>query len=453
MSETRRIRSELSALQERIRSLGNTNRNRWAKFSISNKMSKEEFAQKLRTFDLGIDENDIDEIWSIMEPQGDTISMSNFIKLIQVDAFSYVPSTKVGQEYSPRQISSEIPQERPQEAVYTPNGHDRISSTSTAIFRNLESIIHQCMDLDRRKRAEVSLRSFTSICSDSGVNAYDEEWKEFIHKFDPYATGLIPYYLVADTVCKDNDINEIPAEEELPPLYEPRQEQMPQAQNQERYQREDFYDEQPPLPAMQQDNYEQPQMQERSMDNSYNSAEFQDSRSSSRYGEFEPGQEAPPIDENALRKLIADKVDESMGSSSNAFNRWRGMDSKLTPANLRLGLSKDAHIDVPLLDLEKITSKFGGDLSQSNFSRMLGEGSALTSSRKMTQDDQALQDIADQIHQEGWEKIFFRASSASEITKLLSEMGVIADENDIRRLTMKLGRTGVIDSLKMRVRY
>ena len=174
------------------------------------------------------------------------------------------------------------------------------------------------------------------------------------------------------------------------------------------------------------------------------------SRSSARYGNFEPGEETPPVNPEALTKLIADKVDESVGSTQNAFNRWRGIDTRLTPQALQKGLSKDANINVPLEDLQELMAKYGGDLSEMAFSRMLGSAQPKVT-RKMTQDDQALQDIADQIQQTGWEKIFYKASSASEIVRLLGEMGVIASEADIRRLTMKLGRTGIIDALKMRL--
>ena len=488
MSTLKRLRNEISTVQERIRSLGNTNRTRWAKFSPGNTMTKEEFVKKLHFYGYSFPEQDIEEIWGIMAPENNEISMNNFTKLVQVDPFSFVPSNPVDNTSSiysgpplgaasprvpSRQAEEHLPPLDENMDIKAPKGIGKVSSTSKSIFENLTEIILGCMDLDRKKRAEISLRSFTSICADAGVNSYNEEWKEFIHKFDPYATGLIPYYLVADTVCKDNDINALPPED-LPPLYE-NERNAPQPQQDlnsssfndptprratPQYQ---GYDEPPQLPPEPvekpplrpppdyDERYDAPPPPQSSYDN-YPPHDDYDSppprpQSSAKYGQFEVGEEEPPINPAALAKIIATKVDECMGSPHNAFNKWRGIDSRLTPRALQEGLKKDASLNVALGDLQEVMAPFGGDLSEMGFSRLI-ESAKPPSEKKLTQDDQALQDIADQIQQTGWEKIFYRASSAQEIVRLLGEMGVAAAEPDIRRLTMKLGRTGVIDGIK-----
>lgn len=162
---------------------------------------------------------------------------------------------------------------------------------------------------------------------------------------------------------------------------------------------------------------------------------------------------------NQLIELISKQVSRLYRGSKQCFTKWRGPKHDFLDANdIRDGLARDANILIPLSDLQVIVNQYKGPMTMSTFVRMLGDGSrfALNNSsiegmKKTTEDEAALIRIADQIIGTQWEEMVIRSGSVEDIVKEFEAMGVYTNEDDVNRLTSKLGRMGFINAIKARI--
>ena len=162
---------------------------------------------------------------------------------------------------------------------------------------------------------------------------------------------------------------------------------------------------------------------------------------------------------NQLIELISKQVSRLYRGSKQCFTRWRGSKHDFLDANdIRDGLARDANILVPLSDLQVIVNQYKGPMAMSTFVRMLGDGSrfALNNSsiegmKKTTEDEASLIRIADQIIGTQWEDMVIRSGSVEDIVKGFESMGVYTNEEDVNRLTAKLGRMGFVNAIRARI--
>jgi hypothetical protein len=160
-----------------------------------------------------------------------------------------------------------------------------------------------------------------------------------------------------------------------------------------------------------------------------------------------------------LIALLSKKVSQVSRGSKQAYTRWKGGNALLDANNIRDGLARDANILVPLRDLQVIVTQYGGPMGMSAFVRMLGDGakfaeqnSTIGGVQKATEDEAALLRIADQVIGTEWETVVLRARTADDIVRGLARCGIEVQEGVIHTLTSKLGKTGLVDAIRARVR-
>jgi hypothetical protein len=118
---------------------------------------------------------------------------------------------------------------------------------------------------------------------------------------------------------------------------------------------------------------------------------------------------------------------------------------------------------IPLKSLESLFEAFGGDLTLTNFVRLVqgqlpqGNGTSKSkfenvpqpsSNQKRTGDDAALWAIANQLSGKKWEEIILKSNSTEDMIRGFNRIGVVVGEMEMRKLSAKLGQTGLIDALR-----
>jgi len=408
-----KVKKDLQQIQDRLKNIGSTNRSRWASFSIESTINEEKFLQKLKFYGFDVSVDLVSMIWEILGITGKRMEFQDFVKLLQFD----VDSISKVLERSISESSKTAPCEYNNEEGDVTDGHIESSpkvpffgkvDSGKMIHSNMSSIISRCMAIDMKMRGEITLRSFIDICEGLGIDTQSSGFDQIVYKVDPHSYGLIPYFEMASLIC-------------LKALEE-------DTLNEEVIERSFEVDPKPKTPI-------QLKKQE----------------------EFRPIER--DMDQGDLIKSISKYVNNSNGGAKSVFSRWKGCDSRLSTSSLHQGLSQDAKIDVPLLNISSIIQQYGNgsdSIALPSFMRMINDGSVDLSTRivdkKMTIDDQAIYDIARQIHNDQWETFVFKANSADDIVRAFCEMGVSVDDATIRRLTSRLGRIGLIDAIKMKTK-
>jgi hypothetical protein len=102
-------------------------------------------------------------------------------------------------------------------------------------------------------------------------------------------------------------------------------------------------------------------------------------------------------------------------------------------------------VTVALREIEDLIDAYGGPMPLSAFVRMLSDGSR--SAAPPTEEDAAVMEIARRVRGEKWEQIIFRSTTVDDIVRGLADEGIEVTEPEIRLLTSKLGRMGLIDAV------
>lgn len=154
-----------------------------------------------------------------------------------------------------------------------------------------------------------------------------------------------------------------------------------------------------------------------------------------------------------LVSLISEHVYQNYPNGKSCYLKWRGIHSGIEAEDLRNGLARDSKILITIEDANKIISKYGGPLSLSTFSRMLSDGTRFAEEEKsgqqeLTNDEEAILKIAHNVKGNKWEDMIYRAPDVVDIVNGFADMGIIVNEDDIRVLTQKIGKTGLVNAIR-----
>jgi hypothetical protein len=151
-----------------------------------------------------------------------------------------------------------------------------------------------------------------------------------------------------------------------------------------------------------------------------------------------------------LREAVANLVLKCGRSHKEWYKRWRGSHEFLTAEDLRDGLANEAKTLVPMDDLKALLEAYGGPLTLSSFMRMVSDGKK--PEERSTPDEAALVRIAKKIRGEKWAEVVFMSTSIEDIMVGLEREGIEVSEDDVRLLTSKLGRMGLVSALRARAK-
>ena len=156
-----------------------------------------------------------------------------------------------------------------------------------------------------------------------------------------------------------------------------------------------------------------------------------------------------------LKSLIEKHVSQCSKSAKVCYNKWRGSHELMTANDLRDGLARDANIVVPYQDIEMILQQYGGPLSLSSFVRMISDGreigekvKSIQGAQEITADDAAIERIAQQIVGTAWETDLMKAVTVEEACRALQNHKIYVDPKILGPLQSKLGKMGLINSIK-----
>lgn len=154
-----------------------------------------------------------------------------------------------------------------------------------------------------------------------------------------------------------------------------------------------------------------------------------------------------------LISIISEHVYSSYPNSKSCWMKWRGLHNALEAQDLRNGLAKDSQILISQEDADKIIQKYGGPISHSTFARLLSDGTQFAEDEKsgpqeMTEDEEAIFRVAQKVRGNKWEDMIYRAPDIASIAMGFADLGIDVDEDDIRILTQKLGKTGFVNAIK-----
>ncbi|EAY06238.1 hypothetical protein TVAG_034170 [Trichomonas vaginalis G3] len=151
------------------------------------------------------------------------------------------------------------------------------------------------------------------------------------------------------------------------------------------------------------------------------------------------------------------------GKPTHLFNKWRGYNTKMTANDLQRGLLREYDYNVPISTVEEICDRYGGELNLSNFVKLISDGAQLHSassrsvsnyvpqSRKMTEDDQTIDDIAKQFVGQDFTALTEKARNADDLCIIFSRCGINFDEARVKKLVSKQGKNGFVDAIAMRL--
>lgn len=567
MSGKQYYRDLLLRVQDKIRGLGATNKNRWAAFCYGGSMSLPEFTDKVKKYNVQFNDGDMDIIWDSVGISGD-MKFTDFLKFMQTDVDDFNPVTSQRGRSAPPQ-SSGMSQAR--DAYETPSygggnnynqpsyggdrfggdrfggdrfgndnyggdrfgndnfdgdrfgGNDRFGqapppslggNADDLIHENLRDIVISCMSKDSLMTGEVSRNAFLDICSKLGITESLPGFSKILQAGDPSYSGLIQYFTIASKICSDSALPSTggsgygagsgssyggygaPASKpsygyDAPapkPSYgggfdEPRSSYRDKGDNislrDTAPKRDAFNDNPAPRKSAYQSSISfgddggapQPRQRKAAMEES------------NIWGDPAPRQASPqraslPIgggygasysaasgDADEVLAKISTKVSEGIGNSSAAFNKWRGYNTRLVPEDLLKGLQRDCDYSPPLEVVREICSRYGGELSLTGFVKMMGDGTTMgqksaqarpkssftPSTRKMTEDDQTIEDIAAQFNGRDFELIAGRARNAEELCNIFRRNNIQFDESRVKKLIAKQGKNGFCDSILVRL--
>ena len=512
MSEKQYYRKLLLAVQDKIRGLGATNRNRWAAFCYNKSMSYDEFVGKMDKYNVQYEPGDLRVIWDSVGITSDDMNFQDFLKLMQADVDELNP-VKSGRgstgrappanDYYADQPSYGAP--APSYGAPASRGGAMGDSCVDIIHENLRDIVIGCMSRDSLMTGEISRNGFVDVCASYGVRESMPGFSRLVSIGDASGSGLIQYFTVAAHVCSTAAVPandppmrrgfeqpafddppmrrgfEQPAFDEPPRRggYEP--EETP-VQRRTAYESSIAFGESPATsavgnPSQRRTAYESsisfgvdpaPRQTFSRGSSGYGSGGYgsggygSGSGSGAGFDEF-ANMERGSTNPNEVLKNISLKVTENIGNSKQAYQKWRGMKDKLGAEEIRQGLIRDCKYVVPIDVLQEICSRYGGQLNLTGFVRMMGDGTSIAEEtprrssggrsmgmpdRPMTDDDRTIEDIALQLQGKDWENVVSRARNADDLCRAFQKLGCRVDENRVRVLVSKQGRNGFLDSIQ-----
>lgn len=499
MSGKQYYRDLLLKCQDKIRGLGATNKNRWAAFCYNKSMTLPEFKDKMMKYNVQFSDNDLNVIWDSVGIASE-MNFTEFLKFMQTDVDNFNPVAS-GRGRSAPSSSSGFPQTHDMYETPAYGGNDGFGgrgygygaspqptfggSADDLVHENLRDIVISCMSKDSLMTGEVSRNAFIDVCGKYGISESMPGFSKILSMGDPMRSGLIQYFTVASKICLDAKSggsnfggSGFSSGYDAPPP-QPRHAAMeenislgdtgpsrgfdesPQPRKSAYMSSIHFGDDSAPKPR-------KAALEESNVWGDYQPAPTPQ-RASLPMGAPRPNfnQYAGPSGGNpdeVLAKISA-KVTEGMGNSSAAFNKWRGYNTKLNATDLCKGLQRDCDYSAPLDVVQEILDRYGGELTLTNFVRLMGDGAQMgerassaksratltPTNRKMTEDDQTIEDIAQQFSGKDFAALTMKARNADDLCIIFQRAGIQFDEARVKKLVSKQGKNGFVDSILQRL--
>ena len=512
MSEKQYYRKLLLTVQDKIRGLGATNRNRWAAFCYNKTMTYDEFVEKMEKYNVQFNPNDMRVLWDSVDVPGDVMDFQGFLKFMQADVDELVPVIRPrgggggfgggsggyagsgsGGYGANDGFGAPPPRGGSGDYYDTPSYGNRQSPTyggprggyddppprAGAMGGNCEDLIHEnlrdiiigCMSRDSLMTGEISRNGFADVCAGYGIHESTPGFNSIISIGDPSRSGLIKYFTIAAHVCSSVPSGGSP--EPMGDYGRPSYNDYPPRPAYGSGGGSGGFDEPPPRRGGYDGGVQFEQPPPSSKRTAYQSSiqlgddsePRQFSRGSSGgsgggYDNFDRG----TTDINEVLKNISVKVSENIGNSKAAFQKWRGFKDKLGAEEIRNGLIKDCQYNVPLPVIQQICARYGDPMGLTGFVRLMGDGTTIAEEtprktsggrgrspgdRPMTEDDKTIENIALQLEGKDWETICGKCKTADNLIVAFSRLGCKVDENRIRVLVSKQGIRGFLDSISV----
>jgi Ca2+-binding EF-hand superfamily protein len=221
MSESYRLRKVLISIQDRIRALGSTNRNRWAGMTMEQTITFEKFYERIHFLGNDTSESDLRTIWFSLDFTN-VMKYPDFLKFVSQDVEDFVaktvPEEKPTNDYYDERNSRRSSEgyddrnsRRSSEGYDDRYSHKRESITSQ-IRNSLQELCNLCIVSDSNLAGEISQRTFSDHCRKVGINVSDSEFQRLVRQNDTSGNGFVSYFLVVDQACHSDF--DMPSDEE-----------------------------------------------------------------------------------------------------------------------------------------------------------------------------------------------------------------------------------------------
>jgi Ca2+-binding EF-hand superfamily protein len=451
-------------LQQRLSKSGITNRSKWTWFSSQPQMSTVQFTRRLVNLGIPVSNQEIITLWKCLNISTSLIKFEDFVKFIETDPASLI--AHVEREDPPP----------PPAAVQVEVPAPSKSSLIEIIDANRRGFLLKFMDADPAVRGFVSLPDFTKVCN--WFQATDGI-PELTARYTNRTTRLINYLtLLSDlsegllrpqTVLPDEIHVHIEPEIEVDqtpgPSTPPRRKRShqtssgldPDLMDAACYGDSDSESPSPEgSPEAAEVVAEVPEVPDvvsragrRNLDPmifaTRPKSQIAHQPSRQRAEDIPGTQKLNNLTTLQLLDALPPLIFRTSKKLKECFQKWKGGHEFLTAADLRDGLALDINVLVPLEDLELLVRYFGGQMTLSNFIKMMSG-----SSQRMdmpTDDNAIVARIAELAKGDKWEDCIFNSTCVEDIVAGFATQGIELDAGDIGRVTSKLGRMGLITAI------
>lgn len=479
MSETRKLKNILIRLRERLQKSGITNRSKWTSFSSNPEMSATQFTRRLNSLGISITAKDTTALWKMMQVSSNVLKFEDFVKLIE----SPLPETN----------TPKSPERKP------PSPSPRPVPSTTLIMQTLatnrKALLLKLGECDPLTTGRIANSDFRSVCdwfdprmspeSSAAVDA-------ILNRYDPGGSGSFNYFRFLADLCdgeiqppetpKRNRVSFVEVEVEPEPEPEPEPEVVVKPEQIVRTSpkrshsnnsgidddllRAATYDDYSEEESFEEPELEVPQTITAGARQNLDPMIFPGLQRHSRpQTEAQARQKADEIvgtekmnglTHTQVLNILAECILKTAKGAKEYFQKWRGQHERIDASDIRDGLAKDMKILIPHSEISALVRRYGGPMTLSTFVRMLADGAKMsdepTRSPGRTDDDAAIVKISEQVHGTGWEDIVYNSTSAEDIVSGFAERGIKVTSGEIRTLTSKLGRTGLVSAIRARMR-
>jgi hypothetical protein len=413
-------------------------------------MSPAQFTRRLNTLGIPITNKETLSLWKLLKIDSKELAFDDFSKLLSLDIASLAPE-------SPHQRALPAPADPPPAPAPAPAAAALpfvrpMVGLWTTLSLNRREFLHKLSESDPLTSGRVSYAHFRAICECFDAAAA-RSVEAIASIYDQRSQGSLNYFALLSDICERSDPAPAPAVVRSdhgagvdPDLL-----------------RQATYDDCDEAPRS------RPAILDRKMIQGFDSQPRGGGR-----GKLDPAifGHRPPLDSPPKsRRLSADEVVGAKPlaglpagellraiprlvcrcakSLKDCYQRWRGMHELLTAEDIRDGLALDAKVLVPLTDIDALLTNYGGPMTVSAFVRMISDGSR--SGTPPTDDEAAIIAIAAKLRGEKWADIIFASTCVEDIVLGFEQEGIEVSEQEIRLLTSKLGRTGLVSALQARL--
>ena len=508
MSETRKLKNILIRLRERLQKSGITNRSKWTSFSSHPEMSPAQFTRRLNSLGLQITNKETTSLWKMMQVTSSALKFEDFVKLIE----SPLPETRAESPKSPKQrspspraVSSPAPENlliqtlsSNRKALLLKLGECDPLTTGRIANEDFRAI---CEWFDPRMSPESSavvdaiVARYDGAC-DGSFNYFrfladlcDGQMAESPKRKKPVAEPVTTPKRVVEprravepekvspkrVVFVDQDEPEVEVRPEQTVKSPKRKATVNTSGIDDDLLRAATYDESSTDEEVLMSDESEDEDEEipkrvvvstngarQNLDpmifpglQKHTRPRTEGSGTRQTADEIVGTEKMSGLSRAQVLRVMAECVLKTAKGAKEYFQKWRGQHDRIDANDLRDGLAKDMKILIPYEEINRVVKRYGGPMTLSTFVRMLADGAKIsediTRSPTRTLDEEALVKLSEQIHGNGWEDIVYNSTSAEDIVTGFAEKGIKVTSGEIRTLTAKLGRTGLVSAIHARM--